>query len=193
VRAVKPLCSGGREDAQALRRAQGDEPGLDDLNPWDFQEPLAPVLAARRMNRKVVKRDVLEYLRQSARRCDVLLVEGAGGLLSPLGEDFDGLDLLRELKACPIVVAVNRLGAVNQIRLVLAVLPARIRIRAMVVLMTPARLDRAARSNAKLLEEFAPGVRLVSFPRVDWPAVLEVRLPANVRRALNRLINEIDR
>jgi hypothetical protein len=59
--------------------------------------------------------------------------------------------------------------------------------------MAPARADRASRTNAQLIEEVVPGIRLVRFPRVDWPGILEAsRWPANVRRALDRLLNETD-
>ena len=61
------------------------------------------------------------------KRFDVLLIEGAGGLLSPLGENFNSRDLIVALRATPIVVAQNRLGAVNQVLLTLEALPKNLR------------------------------------------------------------------
>jgi len=46
-----------------------------------------------------------------------------GRIAQPLGEDFDSRDLIKALRAIPIVACPNRLGAVNQARLVLAALP----------------------------------------------------------------------
>ena len=46
VAALKPLCSGGREDARVLRAASGHVLSLDEINPWHFRAPLAPLLAA---------------------------------------------------------------------------------------------------------------------------------------------------
>jgi dethiobiotin synthase len=46
IRAFKPLCSGGRGDALALEAASGGAQTLDEINPWHFEAPLSPALAA---------------------------------------------------------------------------------------------------------------------------------------------------
>ena len=43
VAALKPICSGGREDAEALHSALDGELSLDTINPWHFRLPLAPL------------------------------------------------------------------------------------------------------------------------------------------------------
>jgi len=185
--AVKPFCSGGRDDARVLRRAQNEEATLDELNPWYFRAPLAPLLAARREKQRVTRKEAMEFLRKSARRCDVLLIEGAGGLLSPLGEGFDALSLIEGLKAIPIVVGRNRLGAINQVRLVLVALPDALSKTARVALMPVGARNPATKSNAELLTEFIMPKRLLELPRVDWPAVVRSpRLPAGISRLLDR-------
>lgn len=184
VLAVKPFCSGGRDDARALRRAQDNEVTLDEINPWHFRAPLAPLLAARRERRRVAKSEVSRYLRACADRCDLLLIEGAGGLLSPLGEGYDARELMLELKATPIVVCPNRLGAVNQVRLVLSALPPALARQARVGLMQASRPNLATRTNGALLAEYIDAGRLALVPRVTWPEVLEqVRLPVRVAAA----------
>ncbi|MBI1176371.1 dethiobiotin synthase [bacterium] len=188
ARAVKPFCSGGRDDARLLRRAQSNEPKLDDINPWHFRAPLAPVLAARMESKRVKGGQVLGFLREKAAACEVLLIEGAGGLMSPLAEGIDSRDLIAELQASPIVVCPNRLGAVNQVRLVLAALPGQRRQAARVVLMNNVRPNGVALSNPKLLSEYLRPDRLVTFPRINWPAVLTQKaLPRQVRRQLQFL------
>ncbi|HMO66411.1 MAG TPA: dethiobiotin synthase, partial [Verrucomicrobiota bacterium] len=127
LRAVKPLASGGREDARQLRWAQGNRPPLEVLNPWSFTAPLAPALAAEREGRRVTRAEVTDWLRGQAAAAELLLVEGAGGLLSPLGSDFDLRGLIADLRAEVILVTANRLGALNQILLTLEALPARAR------------------------------------------------------------------
>jgi dethiobiotin synthetase len=47
-------------------------------------------------------------------RCEIVLVEGAGGLLSPVGPNVDVADLARQFGYPLVVVAPNRLGAINQ-------------------------------------------------------------------------------
>lgn len=167
VAALKPLCSGGRGDAKILHAAAGKVLSLDEVNPWHFRAALAPVLAARLEGKRVRLREVVARIRRVAKNFDVVVVEGAGGLLSPLGEGFDSRDLMVALKATPIIVAANKLGAVNQVRLVLAALPARLAAVARVVLVQQPRPDAASRTNLKLLREFVPASRLRVMPWVN--------------------------
>jgi len=164
VAALKPLCSGGRADARLLRNALPDALTLDEINPWHFRAAIAPRLAARRENKPVRLADVLAHLRSTRKQFTVTLVEGAGGLLSPLGEDFDSRALIIALRATPIIVAPNRLGAVNHILLTLAALPKWFRARAKVVLMAPAKPDSATAANATLLEPFLMPGKILSLP-----------------------------
>src|SRR5450755_4375727 len=112
--ALKPVCSGGRADARALHAAMNGALTLDEINPWHFRAPIAPLLAARREQKRVHLTEVLAHVRAMQKHFDALLVEGAGGLLSPLGEDFNSRDLILALRAAPLVAAQNRLGVVNQ-------------------------------------------------------------------------------
>ncbi len=153
VVALKPICSGNRSDARALRAAAGNILPLDEVNPWHFRAPLAPLLAARKERKRVRLREVVAHVRRVAKRFDVAVVEGAGGLLSPLGEGFDSRDLIAALGATPLVVCPNRLGAVNQVLLVLNALPHRVAVRTPVVLVSPRKRDAASRTNPKLLAE----------------------------------------
>ena len=154
VAALKPLASGGREDARILHAAAGKVLALDEVNPWHFRAPLAPVLAARKEKRQVRLREVVAQIQRVTKRFEVVVVEGAGGLLSPMGEGFDSRDLIAALKATPVIVTANKLGAVNQVRLVLAALPQSARRKARVVLVNPPKSDAASRTNLKLLAEF---------------------------------------
>ena len=152
--ALKPVCSGGRDDARKIFAALDGALTLDEINPWHFRAPIAPLLAARQENRRVKLSQVLAHARAVQKRFDVLLVEGAGGLLSPLGENFNSRDLILALRAIPIVVAQNKIGAVNHVLLTLEALPENFRSKAKIVLMSPSKPDAATKSNAKLLAEF---------------------------------------
>lgn len=164
VAAFKPLCSGGRADARMLHSALGGTMTLDEVNPWHFRAPIAPVLAARREGKTVRQAQVVRHIHKVGKPFEVVLVEGAGGLMSPLGAGFDSLDLMVALKAEPVIVAANKLGVVNHVRLTLAALPAGLRRLAKVVLVAPAKPDAATRSNAELLAEFLPAERIFRLP-----------------------------
>jgi dethiobiotin synthetase len=187
--ALKPICSGGRGDARALRAAMNGALTPDEINPWHFRAPLAPLLAARRERRRVRLADVLAHVRTMQKRFDVLLVEGAGGLLSPLGENFDSRDLIAALRATPIVVCPNRLGAVNQVLLTLAALPRSASCRARVVLMSPSKPDASTNTNVGLLAEFFDAKRIFELPWLGRrPDAGKVLKGSRVRRAFRVLV-----
>jgi dethiobiotin synthetase len=162
--ALKPVCSGDRADARALHVASAGALTLDEINPWHFRAPIAPLLAARRERKRVALADVLAHVRAMQKRFEVLLVEGAGGLLSPLGENFNSRELITALRATPMVVCPNRLGAVNQVLLTLAALPQGASCRARVVLMSPAKPDTSVSTNISLLAEFLDAKRIYCLP-----------------------------
>ncbi len=188
VGALKPLCSGGRDDAEALHAALDGALTLDEINPWYFRAPIAPVLAARRERKKIRLAEVLAHVRFFQPRFERLLVEGAGGLLSPLGEGFDSRDLLIALRAEPIIVAQNRLGVVNHLRLTLAALPKSLRGKTKVVLMSPPKPDAASKANARLLAEYFPAEKICTLPWLgeSFSSTEAIRKPA-VRRTLAAL------
>ncbi|HEX3626773.1 MAG TPA: dethiobiotin synthase [Verrucomicrobiae bacterium] len=151
--ALKPICSGGRGDARKIYGAINGVLSLDEINPWHFKAAIAPSLAARREGKKLKLPQVVAHARAMQKRFEVLLMEGAGGLLSPLGDKFNSRDLILQLDAIPIIVAPNRLGVVNHALLTLDALPANFRARARVVLFPFGKPDASAKSNAGLLAE----------------------------------------
>jgi dethiobiotin synthetase len=190
VAALKPVCSGGRDDARDLHAVFDGELTLAEINPWHFRAPIAPVLAARRERKSIKLSEVRAHIRAMQKRFDVLLVEGAGGLLSPLGENFDSRDLIAALRAVPIVVCPNRLGAVNQVLLTLEALPPAVRHKAQVVLMSPPTLDASTKTNTNLLAEHFDGKRIFRLPwlggRFDLARVLG---NLRARKAVKELVS----
>lgn len=164
VAAFKPVCSGGRDDAEKIRAALGGALALDEINPWFFRAAVAPSLAAKLEKKSVTLAQTLAHIRAKQKGFDVTLVEGAGGLLSPIGEDFNSRDLILALRAAPIIVAQNKLGVVNHLLLTLEALPKNFRAQAKIVLMSPAKPDAATATNAKLLGEFFPPAKIFALP-----------------------------
>jgi dethiobiotin synthetase len=189
VAALKPICSGGRGDALVLRRALHGALKLDEINPWHFRAPLAPLLAARKERRKVELREVVAHVHAMSRRFQFVLVEGAGGLLSPLGEGFSTRELINALGAEVIVVARNQLGAVNHVRLTLEALPPLIAARTKVVLMSPRQRDLASRSNPDLLVEFIDKTHMAILPWIDIRALERSASTPRMRRILAALLH----
>jgi len=189
VAALKPICSGNRDDAVLLYDALKGALTLDEINPWHFRAAIAPALAAKLEKKSVTRAQMLAHIRATQKKFDVTLVEGAGGLLSPLGENFDSRDLIVALRATPIIVAQNKLGAVNHILLTLAALPKNLRAKAKVVLMSPPKPDAAAKLNAKLLEQFLSPEKIFTLPWLGKQFERKTTLKnQQVRRTLAALV-----
>lgn len=101
-------------DALRLKEASGSIDPIDVINPFRFPHPLSPNLASR-LEGAVIDLEVIRgcFSKLSASH-EILLVEGAGGLLTPLTDDKTMADLAAALDLPLIIVAVSRLGAVNQ-------------------------------------------------------------------------------
>jgi dethiobiotin synthetase len=189
--ALKPVCSGGRADARALHTAMNGALALDEINPWHFRAPIAPLLAARCEKKSVRLPQVVARIRAVQKRFEVVLVEGAGGLLSPLGENFNSRDLIVALCAIPFIVAQNKIGGVNHVLLALEALPPAMAKRARIVLMLPPEPDTSTRTNAKLLAEYHDVKRIFTSPWLGKIFDLEQALKNSCVQSTLRALAEI--
>jgi dethiobiotin synthetase len=160
--AMKPFCSGGRADVNLLQELQGAAFPADFINPFYFPEPVAPLVAARALRRKIRLRDAVDAIHRVGEHCDCVLVEGSGGVLVPLGENFDVRDLIEALRCETIVVARNKLGTINHTRLTIEALQARGLRRICIALMEQKSPDASARTNETVLRGLLPFFEIVS-------------------------------
>ncbi|QDT03188.1 ATP-dependent dethiobiotin synthetase BioD 1 [Rubripirellula lacrimiformis] len=123
VGVYKPVASGCREvdgvriadDAVALAGAAGCPDAMDVVCPQRFLAPLAPPAAAAAEGRGVDSDLLFRGADAWAGNCDALIIEGAGGLFSPLADGVLNIDLALKFDGCKlIIVAANRLGAIHQ-------------------------------------------------------------------------------
>jgi dethiobiotin synthetase len=162
--AMKPFCSGGKGDVELLRKLQAPEVSTELINPFYFDKPVAPAVAARPPRRKIRLINAVGAIERVAERCDCLLVEGCGGVLVPLAEDFDVRDLISSLRCETIVVTRNKLGTLNHTRLTVEALQARkISVRG-IALMEQKSREVSARTNRTMLERMLRGIELVRLP-----------------------------
>jgi dethiobiotin synthetase len=96
-----------------------------DICPLQFPAPVAPALAASLAGLTLRPADMLHSAHLLARRGQFLVVETAGGLLSPYGPRFTSADLAAALALPIVLVAPNRLGTINHTALALAELTRR--------------------------------------------------------------------
>jgi dethiobiotin synthetase len=176
--AIKPFCSGSRADVRLLQSFQPGELTDDEANPFYFREPVAPLVALRKLRRKIALKEVFQHIESVKKRCDCLLIEGSGGLLVPLAETFTVADLIAQLNAQNttfqvIVVARNRLGTINHTLLTVRHLQS-IGITVLAIaLISQKKPDFPGASNPKILAEMLRPI----------PVVLVPFLGSNVSRA----------
>lgn len=101
------------EDGRALARALGREDLLDLVAPVRFELPAAPATAARRVGVELDFATLRGHLDRAASLASRLVVEGAGGLLVPIGPEGTFGDLAGALGARALVVARDALGTLN--------------------------------------------------------------------------------
>ncbi len=101
------------EDAAVLWEAAGRPHDLESVSPQRFQAPLAPHLAARAEGRNLDSRLLRHGLETWCAHADVMVVEGAGGLMSPIGDDEFVADLVIDIGYPLIIVVPNVLGCIN--------------------------------------------------------------------------------
>lgn len=189
VGVYKPAASGCRkvgrqivsDDAVALWEAAGRPGELKAVCPQRFLAPLAPHLAAKEERREIDPRLLRRGIEYWRRTSELVIVEGAGGLMSPVGDHEYVADLAADFGYPLIVVAPNRIGAINGTLLTLIAAAARpqpLPIAGIVLndILPPDVLDPAVHSNRLELElRCVPpilahlGHRAEQFdPPVDW-------------------------
>jgi dethiobiotin synthetase len=115
----KPICCGGREDAEVLHAAAEGELSLNEVNPVWLRTPAAPYAAALVENRSVDLALIRETFSSLEASYSSLLVEGVGGWRVPITADYCTSDLAAEFGFPVAIVVANRLGALNHTLLTL--------------------------------------------------------------------------
>jgi dethiobiotin synthetase len=175
VAAMKPVETGVRAgvptDGARLLAAAGGGDRSDDVSPVTYTEPLAPLVAAGRTGHPVDVFALDVALGRLAAQRDAIIVEGAGGLLAPLTEQESYATLFARWRLGLVVVAANRLGAINHVLLTVhAARAAELQVRGVVVNDgTGTEPDLATATNAAALARLLPGV-----PVLTWPRLTEV-------------------
>ncbi|MET0295691.1 MAG: dethiobiotin synthase [Phenylobacterium sp.] len=190
--AFKPVLSGfdpaqaELSDAGRLLDALGRPvTEIDAVSPLRFSAPLAPPLAARREGCRLALADLLARCRAWLAGSDaqLKLLEGAGGVMSPIAEDGLALDLPAGLALPSVLVAGSYLGAVSHTLTALEVMQRRGLTVLAVVVSQDADADAPGLAETcDLVRGFAGPAPLVAAPRgaeAGWPdAVLDLVSPA---------------
>jgi dethiobiotin synthetase len=180
VVAVKPVetgCAGAEshlEDGALLAAATGQAEPRAAL--FRFAAPLAPALAAELEGETVDLDALVLRIEELSTEAEVLLVEGAGGLLAPITWEWTVVDLARALGASALVVAMDRLGTINHTQLTLSALELAGLEVAGVVLTAPETPDDSTGTNAGAIARLSGLDRVLALPRANDPSAAAVEI-----------------
>lgn len=113
VGVMKPVSCGSWEDSKFLKKRAGVDDALTRITPVYLKHPLSPNVAASMEKKKIDLKRLLKAADVLKKKYDILVVEGCGGLLVPVNDDFFVVDLIPLLKAKCILVSRSGLGAIN--------------------------------------------------------------------------------
>ena len=183
VRAFKPVVTGleqrapapGRgawpPDHELLASAAGMSP--EDVTPLRYGPAASPHLAARLAGERI-DADALLARAHAGDPDAMLIVEGVGGLLVPLAEDFSVCDLAAALGLPVLIAARPGLGTISHTLLTLqAARAAKLDVCAVVLTPWPPRPDAIERSNRETIARLG-AVEVETLPRVAGPATDEL-------------------
>ncbi len=180
--AVKPIesgCAASKDgtllppDAIRYHALLGDSSvTLEDICFYRYGEPVSPNIAARRSGRLPDPRVIRDRILAEMGRRDVVLVEGAGGIMVEIVDGYAFLNLASDLAMAVIIVAPNRLGVLNHVALTVKTLrSSRIRVGGIILNDLSATPDEASRHNLEELKRVHGGCFLerVSFNAAALP------------------------
>jgi dethiobiotin synthetase len=178
IDAFKPVVSGfdpadaAGSDPARLAAALGDPGGVFRIAPRRYRAPLSPNIAARLEGQTLVLDDLVidAVARAAALRDGLLLVEGAGGVMSPLTDTRTNLDMIAALGAPVLLVAGSYLGTISHVLTALVALgAAKARVAAVVMSESLDAPDLA--QTARALAPFLGDTPLFLAPRAEsWDA-----------------------
>jgi dethiobiotin synthetase len=165
------------QDSHFLRQISDCTAPPDIVTPYTFREPLAPAIAAQHTGQEIHLDHIAHCYEKLAAEHDIVLVEGAGGLLVPLTRQQNFLDLTARLDLPILVVARNILGTINHTALTVIVASQRCRVLGIILnTVTAEAQDASQASNAEALQIWgrAPLLGVIPYaPEVTPESLLE--------------------
>lgn len=152
----KPIACGDRADAQNFLKAMAPTTlTLDEVNPLFFQQPMAPYVAAKEENREIDFDQLDRSLERLENVYSTILIEGAGGILTPITSTLTMRDLARRWRCSVILVVPNQLGVLSQTLCAVEALQ-ELFLEAIILNGRTAELE-LQKSNQEVLSERFPG------------------------------------
>ncbi|UCH80420.1 MAG: dethiobiotin synthase [Nitrospiraceae bacterium] len=101
------------QDTITLIKASGVDEPIDAINPYRMKNPLAPAVAAEKEGIIVKKKVILNAYKKLSHNYELIIAEGAGGIMVPLYKRYLFLDLVSDLDIPLLIIAHPGLGTIN--------------------------------------------------------------------------------
>lgn len=136
---------------------------------YDFINPVAPSLAASVEGVEINVNNFIKDYNEMKKKCDLVIVEGAGGILAPVYKNFSNRDLIKLLKLPLLIVARPDLGTINHTLLTIeAAKNHSIDILGIVISNYPQDTDDLAIKTSPEIIESLSGVKVLGIlPKID--------------------------
>ena len=169
VGVMKPIATGGMEDAVFLKRAISTDDLLNLINPICFKTAMAPMVAARLERKRIDIEKIKDAYGELCRRHEFLVVEGIGGAMVPIKKDYLVVDLIKDLDLAALIVARPNLGTINHTLLTVEALKSRgIEIAGIIVNKgLPAAKDKSVKTNPAVIAKITNLPILGIVPRIN--------------------------
>jgi dethiobiotin synthetase len=155
-------------DARSLKEASGTSDSLEEINPYTFEAALAPEAAAKLENIVIDIDKVNKTFKRLFKRHDVLVIEGAGGVLVPISEGFFFCDLIKAWDVSVIIVSKLGLGTINHTLLTNVFLQSMgISVLGVILNDTEGTKDIATKTNPGILRQYLNVPILGIFPHLE--------------------------
>jgi len=124
VGVMKPFASGYKssvdsvsEDVEILMKYSQTHDSIDLVNPYYFEIPTSPYDACKQLNLEIDISKVIDSYNQLASIHDIVIVEGIGGIMTPISKNYFVSDLISDLNLDSIIVTGSKIGSVNHLML----------------------------------------------------------------------------
>jgi dethiobiotin synthetase len=176
------------EDAEFLAVCADAKHPLDLIAPLRYAEPLVPAIAAERAGRPIDWFMLGNAIRLMSQSSDVMILEGVGGVMTPMDEKHTVLDVVVALKAPTVVVARPGLGTINHTLLTVhALREAGVRVAGVIVNRYPTdAAGIAEETNPRAIERWCKVPLLCVVPDEPMPDA-PTKLPAGLVAAIEQV------
>lgn len=121
---------------------------LDVINPFRFRPPISPKRAIKLSRKKILIKDIILKLKNFS-YYDYLLIEGAGGVCSPLTLDGLNIDLMKKINGKALLIAKDEIGVINSVLLSISILK-KYRIPLLAIVLNRLEQSQPAGMNNKI-------------------------------------------